>query len=119
MMMERQWPGNVREPRQVVESSAVFGGNVIDRDSFALAVASRSEEDMDVSLTLISARGRLLAELDRLAWDTRAVAAHFGVHRATVYRWIRRYNIEWSPSLIGEIALGSSQMPEDLTAFHA
>jgi DNA-binding NtrC family response regulator len=117
MMMERHWPGNIRELRQVVESSAVFGSNVIDRDSFALAVASRSQ-DVNVS-SPISPRGRLMGELERLSWDTRAVAARLGVHRATVYRWMRRYKIEPPTSPVGDVALPSSGSGSDLIAFRA
>jgi len=116
MMMERQWPGNIRELRQVVESSAVFGSNVIDRDSFALAVSSRSE-NCDVLPMPISARGRLLAELERLGWNTRAVAAGLGVHRATVYRWMRRYRIEPPLSSGTAIPVASSVSRAELVAF--
>jgi transcriptional regulator with GAF, ATPase, and Fis domain len=103
LMMEREWTGNVREFRQVIEAAAVLGGNVVDAESYSLALSSRSSDAIQARPSM-SPRGRLLAELERSEWDTRIAAERLGIHRATVYRWMRRYNLAPPASAIGRIA---------------
>lgn len=38
-------------------------------------------------------RARLIAVMKRNEWDTAATADSLGVHRGTIYRWMRRLGI--------------------------
>jgi DNA-binding NtrC family response regulator len=92
-MMHREWRGNVRELRHVVEAAAVLGSDVIDMESYSLAISSR-DCARPAAPICVSPRNRLLDELQRSDWDTRIVAERLGVHRATIYRWMRRLEVD-------------------------
>jgi DNA-binding NtrC family response regulator len=92
LLREQPWPGNVRELRHVVERAAVFApSSVVDRDAvFAALDCARPP----VSCPPVSfARSRLFDVLERHGWDTERAAADLGVHRATVYRRMKRLGI--------------------------
>jgi DNA-binding NtrC family response regulator len=89
VLESHSWPGNVRELRHVVEASiALSSGQIEEHDVVELIrpanVRSRRRVRRD---------GDLVAELDRCAWDVDQVANQLGVHRATVYRRLRRLGI--------------------------
>jgi len=101
MLMVRDWPGNVRELRQVVETAVVFAGSVLDETAIAAALGHRSRTETRAARlpmrnhdSLLMARRQLLEALERASWATDAVAATLGVHRATVYRRMKRLGIE-------------------------
>jgi DNA-binding NtrC family response regulator len=89
VLRAHSWPGNVRELRNVVQAAmALSAGSVQAGDVTALLLpesecsitrAWRPHHDQD-----------LLASLDRCAWDVNEVARTLGVHRATIYRRLRR-----------------------------
>jgi DNA-binding NtrC family response regulator len=95
MLQQRNWPGNVRELKQVVEAAAVFGGDVINADAIVLALANRTRttDSADRSRELV-ARRDFVAVLERVKWDTGRAAEALGVHRATIYRKMKRLGIE-------------------------
>jgi transcriptional regulator of acetoin/glycerol metabolism len=95
ILQARPWPGNVRELRQVVEAASVFANGHLGVESLSVALTHRSgggaRNDVDGELV---ERRELLAALQRASWDTEVVASELGVHRATVYRRVKRLGIE-------------------------
>ncbi|MDB4878549.1 MAG: acetoacetate metabolism regulatory protein AtoC [Gemmatimonadetes bacterium] len=95
LLQERTWSGNVRELKQVVDAAMVFASDVLDIDSLDVALAHRSSGGSPVRADVIPGERRLFEQvLERAGWDTERVAAGLGVHRATVYRRIKRLGIE-------------------------
>jgi DNA-binding NtrC family response regulator len=85
------WPGNVRELRHVIEAAIAMSNDAITE-----AVISPLLEPklLSVSARRLEREGRhLLAQLDRCAWDVSEVANELGVHRATVYRRLKRLGL--------------------------
>ena len=85
------WPGNVRELRHVVEASIVLScGTVCEDDVSALIQPSAP----GLAGRRLAYQGKdLIEQLDRCAWDVNEVASELGVHRATVYRRLRRLGV--------------------------
>jgi len=95
VLQERSWPGNVRELKQVVESTIAFSRDAIDVDALNMVLLQRSRASSGgpQSARLVE-RQRLVSVLTNAAWDTARAAATLGVHRATVYRRMRRLGVE-------------------------
>lgn len=92
LLEAHDWPGNVRELRSAIECAAYLGdGKIIEAADITAALYSGSglQSVADVSGAGPVRRSELLALLDRHDWDTAAVALDYGVHRATVYRWMQ------------------------------
>ncbi|MDX2185175.1 MAG: sigma 54-interacting transcriptional regulator [Gemmatimonadaceae bacterium] len=80
------WPGNVRQLRWVIERAVAF---------------AKRDEIKEVDLGLRDAPEPapvsphpLAAQLAEHGFDVRRLAAHHGVHPATVYRWLEAEGIE-------------------------
>jgi DNA-binding NtrC family response regulator len=103
-MQTHSWPGNVRELRHVVEASiALSNGDVHESDVAALIQPA----PFSAARMRLAYQGKdLLTQLDRCAWDVNEVASELGVHRATVYRRLRRLGMR--ESLPGESAAGGA-----------
>jgi DNA-binding NtrC family response regulator len=84
------WPGNVRELKQVLEWAAIWSGASVTQHAVATALATRFGSAMQATDIQHEQQG-LRDALDRHGWDTRAAASELGIHRATVYRLMRRY----------------------------
>jgi DNA-binding NtrC family response regulator len=86
------WPGNIRELRQVVEWASTLGSGRLSERVIELALSQRiaSEEHREV----VRDEGREYVELrmllDAHGWDTESAARTLGVHRATLYRRMKR-----------------------------
>jgi DNA-binding NtrC family response regulator len=93
VLTDHHWPGNVRELRHVVEWSAVFcNGHLtshIAREALAQRAPARAA---DTSLAFD--RLTLCDALESHDWDTLAAARSLGVHRATLYRRMKRLGLE-------------------------
>jgi DNA-binding NtrC family response regulator len=91
LLQAHTWPGNVRELRHVIEAAiALSGGRVEECDIASLLQCSHSSP----AGRRRELEGReLLAQLHRFAWDVDEVASELGVHRATVYRRLRRLGV--------------------------
>jgi DNA-binding NtrC family response regulator len=79
------WPGNVRELKNVVQSCAMMGGVTAERARSVIT----SRRDADQSVEAPGELRGLADALRRHGGDTVAVASELGVHRSTVYRWMR------------------------------
>lgn len=85
--LEREaWPGNVRQLRWVLERAVAFATrDVIEADDLGLD---------DVTTNERASPHPLAAELAQAGHVVRRLAAHHGVHPATVYRWLEAERIE-------------------------
>jgi two-component system response regulator AtoC len=91
LLRQCAWPGNVRELKQVVETAVAFGGNVVDRDAVALALSNRSAAaDSTAGDRALVDRRDFVTALEAADWNLDAAARQLGVHRATVYRKLKR-----------------------------
>lgn len=94
-LQEREWPGNVRELKQVVEAAVVFARDVLDARVLSMVLAQRERERRATPASRqLAARHGLLKLLVSTDWNTQLAAKALGVHRATVYRRMRRLGIE-------------------------
>lgn len=93
-LARRAWPGNVRELMQVVQCAAALAeGGMIDHRAVLEALALRTTGPAAARPQASKEGAQLLAALETVAWDVDAVATALGVHRATVYRRMRRFGI--------------------------
>jgi DNA-binding NtrC family response regulator len=95
LLQEMQWPGNVRELKQVVDGAAAFGCGTVDVRAVETALSYRSSSlrALSVSQHLVERRD-LIAVLEDTAWDTDRAASALGIHRATIYRRMKRHGID-------------------------
>lgn len=85
------WPGNIRELRQVVEWAHVLGNGRVSARAIELALAQRlpDERHNDGAQEYVELRSLL----DVHGWDTESAARALGVHRATLYRRMKRHQL--------------------------
>jgi len=84
------WPGNVRELRSVVERAAILSPTTrLDCGVVEQALALGGIAPLTVSGSLRSERYSLLVAWLAKGWDVGRIAREAGVHRATVFRWLR------------------------------
>jgi DNA-binding NtrC family response regulator len=82
------WPGNVRELKNVVERTIVLAsGAVVDRGAVMDALEPHEVRSVPPEAE------RAQVALDEAEWDTARAARILGVHRATVYDWIKRWRL--------------------------
>jgi DNA-binding NtrC family response regulator len=94
MLQETPWPGNVRELRQVVEAGVAFARDELDVDALELALAHRSGRTAVRNTVGHAERRELITVLEQTSGDTGRAAEVLGVHRATVYRRMKRHGID-------------------------
>jgi len=96
LLQETPWPGNVRELKQVVDSAVVFARTALDREAVETAMIHRTP----ASRTRISGGARLAERtelvhvLERADWNAERAATTLGIHRATMYRRLKRHGID-------------------------
>lgn len=85
------WPGNVRELRHVVEASIALSNGAVTQEDVAVLIQPTV---LGSAQRRLAHQGKnLLEQLDRCAWDVNEVASELGVHRATVYRRLKRLGV--------------------------
>lgn len=96
-LQRRDWPGNVRELKYVVETAlAVADSNVVSASGLW---ESSIFDSSDVGVVpLLAERVRLEQALRDADGDTDRAAEALGVHRSTLYRWMRRSGIRGNSS---------------------
>ncbi|MDB4913991.1 MAG: pilR [Gemmatimonadetes bacterium] len=87
------WPGNVRELRHVVESALVLGSGSIVQDDVTDLLHPTSRMP-GVHKGSAGRERALLEHLEKYRWDVNAVAQALGVHRATIYRQMRKLGVD-------------------------
>ena len=85
------WPGNVRELKQIIEWAATLATRCIDDEIVVTALAHRaSAPELD---DRVLERKLLRDALEAVQWDTRLAARELGIHRATLYRRMKRLQV--------------------------
>ena len=93
------WPGNVRELKQTVEWAAALCEAELSEATVQAALAQRAHGIVVVSDEDLCVEGRALRQtLERHSWNTDAAARELGVHRATLYRRMKRLRLT-TPSM--------------------
>jgi len=92
------WPGNVRELRLTIERAVILAESphLGAEELKALIQPSRVTRSTRMAVDPVQ-RSDMLRMLDEAGWDTAALAARLGTHRATVYRWMHRLQIHPRP----------------------
>ncbi|HWP37514.1 MAG TPA: sigma-54 dependent transcriptional regulator [Gemmatimonadales bacterium] len=92
-LQARDWPGNVRALRHVIEIALVlFPGSPLGAAEVRAAVAG-GEGPHDNGEPADGLPHRVLATLSEVGWNVTIAAQRLGVHRATVHRWIRLFGL--------------------------
>ena len=112
LLMETPWPGNVRELKQVVDVASAFSNGALDVESVRTALSHRATRlhSPVVSENHVERR-ELLTALTSASWDVDRAANHLGIHRATMYRRMKRHGIE-----VPRVIIGSSGVRHDEAA---
>jgi DNA-binding NtrC family response regulator len=85
------WPGNVRELEHTVEWAAVLSAPVLGKEAVEAALAQRTA---GVAPAMPSVERRALQQLlERHRWNTESAARELGIHRATLYRRMKRLRL--------------------------
>jgi DNA-binding NtrC family response regulator len=98
ILQEHAWPGNIRQLKQVIElamaMSAIDDGRYLSTEGVVAALDHRGASTVSTEpSTYLLERQRVLEVVERYRGDTEQAARELGVHRATVYRWIKRLQI--------------------------
>jgi DNA-binding NtrC family response regulator len=94
LLQEHDWPGNVRQLRNVVECAVALSPEPLLTRAAVVAVMQREVRPHSEHGAGGFAARRLAEVLERFGWDTALVAEHLGVHRATVYRRMQRLGLQ-------------------------
>jgi len=91
LLQAERWPGNVRELKHVMEVASAFAVGSIDARTLSAVLAGRDGARAADAPAASSAERRSLIEvLERSAWDADDAAKLLGIHRATLYRRMKR-----------------------------
>ena len=95
VLQETPWPGNVRELKQAVDAAVAFARRELDDRAVEAALAHRTTGNAPRRVVEeLAQRRALVTVLERASGDTGRAAALLGVHRATVYRRMKRHGID-------------------------
>ncbi len=93
MLMNYQWPGNIRELENAIERAmVVVKGNVLRKEHFILNNSIREGMPSDLSLKEIEKK-HILSVLDRFNWNISQAARILGIDRVTIYKKLKEYGI--------------------------
>ena len=95
VLLSHSWPGNVRELRAVLERAALLSSQArLDVRAIQQAVSLGGAKAAPASNhSLRTERYSLLADWISKGWRVEQIAAEAGVHRATVFRWLRSFGL--------------------------
>jgi len=108
-LMNYRWPGNVRELKNIIERAVVLGSEplILEHDlllsklnttgeSHVIAPdTNKHERDLFIPLSLDDVeRNNIIRTLEHSNWNKSLTAKQLGIERTTLYRKIKRFNIE-------------------------
>jgi two-component system NtrC family response regulator len=93
MLRERTWPGNVRELRQVVEWAGMIGEQTLTVSAVEQALSTRISHSAYAVSREDEQRRELHELLSRHRWDVQLVSDALQVHKATLYRRMKRLGL--------------------------
>jgi DNA-binding NtrC family response regulator len=96
-LVERHpWPGNVRELRAAIERAAVLTPAEITRSDMAESISlggDRTHHEPQPGASPPSGQRWLYSVCAANGWEADRIATALGVHRSTLFRWLRRFGI--------------------------
>jgi DNA-binding NtrC family response regulator len=98
-LLAYDWPGNIRELRNCIESSVVLARSIIIEPEDLPAVVSKAENpslvSLEVGITLAEAERRLIVSTLGLCGGNKTKAAEMlGIGRKTLHRKLQEYQID-------------------------
>ena len=95
LLVAYAWPGNVRELRSAIEFATIRSrGGVIQAADLPPELAEGENTPQNQGEALVGdGKARLIAALEQARGNRMAAARLLGVSRATLYRWLDRYDI--------------------------
>jgi len=119
-LLDHQWPGNVRELENAIERAVVLCGRPLidaeDLPTFAPPPA-KAQASVHGSIRLpttpmtlekaleLPERSILLAALRRHGWNRQATADELGINRTTLYKKMRKYDLDGPDAAAAEAAV--------------
>lgn len=97
LLLDHPWHGNVRELQNVVEYAVIVGtGSVLTPRHLPPGLRSRPGDPPDRCATggPDSTRSRILDALAEARGNRTRAARNLGIHRTTLWRWMRRLGID-------------------------
>ena len=93
VLCSHDWPGNVRELKHVVEWSAAFTSGRLSAEAVRSALSQQGASSRHCFEFEALERQTLREALEQHEWNADLAAAKLGVHRATLYRRMKRFGI--------------------------
>lgn len=100
LIMDYDWPGNVRELENAIEHAFVkCHGELIHNADLPLGLLREVQGDRPVlpPESVLSEKDQILSVLERTGWNRSRAARLLGMHRTTIWRKMKEYDIEVPP----------------------
>jgi len=106
LLEKYHWPGNVRELENVVERAVLLGKHaIIDAEDLPPQVIEYGQQETPQGYQAISLREALEGPEKRIIelalrqhnWNRQTTAEALGINRTTLYKKMKRYNLEDNP----------------------
>ena len=95
--MEYNWPGNIRELKNVMERSVVFaeGGVILPKHLPEYLLSAADDTEASSTFSLEEAERRAIVQaLEKSPGNITGAAGLLGIARNTLYNKLRKYNID-------------------------
>ena len=94
-LQAEDWPGNVRQLQYTIEWAAVLDAPVVGTEAIEASLGQRVADNGNGrgGASLSTERRALQLLLERHGWNTLVAAQELGVHRATLYRRMKRLQL--------------------------
>ena len=92
-LQEQEWPGNARQLLNTVECAVAYTSDLVIDSSIISSVIALTHGSRSPTALPDAERSSLLTALERNHWRIEQTAHDLGVHRATVFRWMRQLGI--------------------------
>ncbi len=96
ILVNYDWPGNVRQLENAIEHAVVLchkGYITVDHLPPDLKAAQQESSEDESSESQVPDSDKLKQVLDSVGWNRSRAARRLGVHRNTIARWIKEYQL--------------------------